>query len=176
MSTENNSGTPDTAGNSGNNGDNSAPNKEVKTFTQDEVNQIVSGRLSKEKEKYADYDTLKTKASEVTTLQEKLTSLETEKVTFDSTLKDVYDSLIQSVDDSKKSLIPDQLSLADKIKYINLNRSTLLPAQVINSQTPPKPEGEKGEGGLFGGKYKTIGEYASADPKGYIAARKAGKI
>ena len=33
-----------------------------KTFTQEEVNQIVGDRLKRESAKYADYDALKTKA------------------------------------------------------------------------------------------------------------------
>lgn len=35
-----------------------------KTFTQDELNAIISDRLAKEKAKFADYDALKTKAAE----------------------------------------------------------------------------------------------------------------
>lgn len=37
---------------------------EVKTFTQDEVNKLLAERLGRVKSKYADYDDLKTKASE----------------------------------------------------------------------------------------------------------------
>ena len=37
---------------------------EAKTFTQDEVNKLLSDRLGRVKSKYADYDDLKTKASE----------------------------------------------------------------------------------------------------------------
>lgn len=36
---------------------------EPRTFTQDDVNAIVADRLKREREKYADYDTLKDKAS-----------------------------------------------------------------------------------------------------------------
>ena len=43
---------------------------EVKTFTQDEVNAIVSDRLKRANEKYADYDALKEKASKLDEIEE----------------------------------------------------------------------------------------------------------
>lgn len=43
---------------------------EVKTFTQDEVNAIVSDRLKRANEKYADYEALKEKASKLDELEE----------------------------------------------------------------------------------------------------------
>lgn len=44
--------------------------QENKTFTQDELNAIVNDRLKREKEKYSDYATLKSKADELDKLQE----------------------------------------------------------------------------------------------------------
>lgn len=38
---------------------NQNPNNGERTFTQDEVNSIVSGRLAEERKKYSDYDTMK---------------------------------------------------------------------------------------------------------------------
>lgn len=38
--------------------------KEVKTFTQEEIDKIVADRIARERKKYSDYDDLKTKASE----------------------------------------------------------------------------------------------------------------
>ena len=43
---------------------------ETKTFTQDEVNNIVAERLNRDRAKYADYDSLKQKAEEFDKLQE----------------------------------------------------------------------------------------------------------
>ncbi|BDQ01944.1 MAG: hypothetical protein KatS3mg036_0498 [Ignavibacterium sp.] len=169
-----NQGTPDAKGNSGKDGDDSAPkNPEEKTFTQDEVNQIIQARLAKEKDKYKDYESLKSQIAELEQLKEKSSKLESETSNLNSVLQEVYDSLVQSVDEDKRTLIPEQLSLADKIKYINSNRATLLTPQ---PKTPPKEPNPKGEPGLFGGKYSTLVEFASKDPKGYYEARKAGKI
>lgn len=43
---------------------------EQKTFTQEEVNSIVAERLGRDRQKYADYDSLKQKAEEFDRLQE----------------------------------------------------------------------------------------------------------
>lgn len=45
--------------------------EETKTFTQDELNAIVSDRLKRANEKYADYDALKEKASKFDEIEEK---------------------------------------------------------------------------------------------------------
>lgn len=45
-------------------------NVETKTFTQDEVNNIVAERLNRDRAKYADYESLKQKAEEFDKLQE----------------------------------------------------------------------------------------------------------
>lgn len=51
-----------------------------KTFTQAEVDSIVEGRLAREREKYADYDSLKDKAGKYDEMQAKgKTDLEKEK-------------------------------------------------------------------------------------------------
>lgn len=51
-----------------------------KTFTQAEVDSIVEGRLAREREKYADYDSLKDKAGKYDEIQAKgKTGLEKEK-------------------------------------------------------------------------------------------------
>ena len=44
--------------------------EEPKTFTQDEVNGIVAERLNRDRQKFADYETLKKKAEEFDKLQE----------------------------------------------------------------------------------------------------------
>ena len=152
-------------------GADSTPKKtEDKKFTQEDVNAIVAGRLAKEREKFADYDSLKTRVGELQEIKEKYTKLsETAKVNED-TLSEVYNGLTAELDEEKKNLIPDNLSLTDKIKYINKNRKTFQVKQVI--QTPAPEDKSKGEAGLYGGKYKTMQEFAQADPKGYLEWRK----
>ena len=44
--------------------------EESKTFTQDELNAIVGDRLKREREKYADYESLKEKASKLDEIEE----------------------------------------------------------------------------------------------------------
>lgn len=51
---------------------------EEKTFTQAEVNKIVSDRLQREAAKYADYETLKAQAAEAETNGEQVKSLQAE--------------------------------------------------------------------------------------------------
>ena len=146
-----------------------------KTFTQEQVNSIVEGRLAKEKEKYADYDALKTKATEYESLNQKHAELKTQAESLESSLKNVYEDMIASVPEDKKSLIPDQLSLNDKISYVIKNKSSLISAaQTPPPQTPPKPEEGKGDGGLYVGKYSTLWEFQKHDLKGYLEYRRNG--
>ena len=49
---------------------NQGQNEEKKSFTQDEVNAIVSDRLSRERAKYSDYETLKDKAAKFDAAEE----------------------------------------------------------------------------------------------------------
>lgn len=52
-------------------GTGSADNQGTRTFTQEEVNAIVEGRIAREREKYTDYNTLKDKASKFDAMEEK---------------------------------------------------------------------------------------------------------
>ena len=54
--------------------------EENKTFTQDEVNEIVKDRLTRERGKFADYDELKRKAAEFDKIEEE-SKTELEKIT-----------------------------------------------------------------------------------------------
>lgn len=50
--------------------------KPTDTFTQADVDRIVRERVQREKAKYADYDDLKTKAGNATTLEERVAQIE----------------------------------------------------------------------------------------------------
>ncbi len=52
-----------------------------KTFSQADVDRIVGERVQRERAKYADYDELKAKAGEATTLEQRLGAVETELTT-----------------------------------------------------------------------------------------------
>jgi len=54
----------------GGDGDSQEENTPVKNFTQEEVDRIVRDRLKREREKYADYDTLKSSAAELAKIRE----------------------------------------------------------------------------------------------------------
>jgi hypothetical protein len=69
-------------------------------------------------------------------------------------------------------LIPEQLSVVEKIKFINKNKTVLLNA-TINAHTPPPEVNPKGDAGKYGGKYATLNEWAQADPRGYLAYRQS---
>lgn len=142
-----------------------------KKFTQEDVNAIVSGRLAKEREKFADYDTIKSQVSELQEYKNKYTELEQKALINEQTLNEVYQGMIESLDDDKKNLIPEQLNLVDKIKYLNKNKNILQVKPIIS--TPAPEDKNKGEAGLYGGKYKTLQEWAIGDPKGYMAWRKS---
>ena len=60
----------DTVNTQGNETQASAEAKETKTFTQDELNQIVAERVKKEKQKYEGFEDLKDKAAKYEKLQE----------------------------------------------------------------------------------------------------------
>jgi len=156
-------------------GANSTPNKteDNKKFTQEDVNNIVEGRLAKQKEKYQDYDAIKVELGELREVKTKYVELEKSSQTNLDILNEVYTGLTADLDDEKKNLIPEELPLTEKIRYINKNRKTFQIQQVI--KTPLPEDAPKGEAGLFGGKYKTLQEYATSDPKGYLEWRRTQK-
>ncbi|WP_242089242.1 hypothetical protein [Curtobacterium sp. DN_7.5] len=60
----------------GDNGKQGDEDKQSKTFTQAELDQIVRDRVGREKAKYADYDDLKSKAEGAKSVEDKLSDLE----------------------------------------------------------------------------------------------------
>ncbi len=83
---------------------NATENKEpeTKTFTQQELNQTVSDRLKREREKYADYEELKKKAEAYDKYQEE-SKTELQKAT------DKAESLQKELDDLKQAEVTRQL-------------------------------------------------------------------
>ena len=116
-------------------------NKE-KIFSQSELDVIVATRVSKEKGKYPGYDDYRTKAEENSKLTEKITGLEKENQISLDTLRKVYDGFTADLDEDKISLIPEQLSLAEKITYMSKNKSTFV--KVPNIVTPVAETEPKG--------------------------------
>lgn len=168
------------------------PNDGDKSFTQEQVDDIVKGRVAREQEKFKDYDAIKVKAGELDSLKQKHDSLESENTKYKDSIQVTYDTALEAIPEDKRSLIPDEYNLLAKLNYINTNKSTLMavakPTKEEENEegdefnadgtpkkpvTPKKEDKSKGEGGLFGGKYKTALEYAEADPKAYLTWRKS---
>lgn len=153
--------------------------EKTKTFTQTELDEIVKTRLAREKEKFADYDELRTKVSELTNAK---ADWETQKeIGEESTkaLKKVLATLETDIAEEKRSLIPENLPVYEKINYIVKNKSFLTntqadaqvtPAYVPTSQKATQPPTVNTYGD---GKYATLIEFATQEPAEYRAWRKA---
>lgn len=142
-----------------------------KTFTQDEVNRIVTERLDRERSKFADYEPIK---SELATLKSSHNEINDKHSKLASKIDEYANSLLTDIEEDKKSLIPESLSGLDKLDYINKNKTILFTKKVaLPTQTPTTSISDTN---LIDGKWKNHDEYAKNDPKGYIAARKAGRI
>ena len=94
---------------------------EQKTFTQEEVNSIIAERLGRDRQKYADYDSLKQKAEEFDKLQEANKS-ELQKAT------ERADALEKQLADIKK---------ANEVRDIRLKVSneTGVPLELLTAET-----------------------------------------
>ena len=148
-------------------------NVEEMNFSLADLDEIVKSRLAREREKYSDYEDLKTRASE---LAKEKASWETEKeIGAESTkaLKKVLTTLETEIADEKKSLIPENLPIYEKINYIVKNKSFLtntqaeapvVPATIPTPQkaTQPPTVNKYGDG-----KYATLIEFAQKDPVAY---------
>lgn len=94
---------------------------EQKTFTQEEVNSIIAERLGRDRQKYADYDSLKQKAEEFDKLQE-ANKTELQKAT------ERADSLEKQLAEIKK---------ANEVRDIRLKISneTGVPLELLTAET-----------------------------------------
>lgn len=94
---------------------------EEKTFTQSELNAIVNDRLKREKEKYADYEALKEKASKYDSYEESSKS-ELQKIT-------------EKAEKLQKEL--DSLKQAESVRGIRekIAKETGVPAELLSGTT-----------------------------------------
>jgi len=152
----------------------------TKTFTQDDLNRIISERLKK----YQDYDELvsfkqtaeEAKLSELEKMQKKIDNLSVYEKNYkdaSETLESMLQKQIEGIDESKRTLIPDNFSVIEKLKYINQNSSYLL-SQKVDIRTPDNKFGstESTNPNLLYGKYSSVEEFAAKDLKGFNAAIK----
>lgn len=99
----------------------SEPQKEGKTFTQEELDKIVGERLQRERQKYADYDDLKTKAAKFDE-QEEANKSELQKAT-------------ERADSLQKEL--DGLKAAESVRMIreSVAKEMNIPANLLTGST-----------------------------------------
>lgn len=150
--------------------------QDEKYFTQKDVDGILRKRLAEQKDKFADYDSLKSTAIKVNELEVETTRLKRYEELFNNNLTD----MINGISEDKKTLIPDSLSPVEKYDYINKNKSILFQSTQGNSETakqnpiqtlePIQKKSSTSE--LVEGKYKTYFEFSEKDPRGYLAWRK----
>lgn len=95
--------------------------QEQKTFTQSELNAVVNDRLKREREKYADYETLKEKAKKYDSYEE-ASKTELQKET------DRADKLQKELDDMKQ---------AEKVRTVRekISKETGIPANLLSGNT-----------------------------------------
>lgn len=108
-------------GNQGNNNQETNTNNQEKTFTQEEMNRILGERLAREREKFADYDSLKEKAEKFDKAEEASKS-ELQKQT-------------EKANELQKKL--DQMNAANKIREIRekVAKEKRVPANLLNGST-----------------------------------------
>lgn len=131
---------------------------EQKTFTQEEMNNIISERLGRERQKYADYDSLKQKADEFDKLQEaNKTELEKALEKANSMEKKYHDLLkaneisTMRLNVSKETGVPIELLTAETEEECRTQ------AEKINAFAMPKSYPKVSDGGEVSG---TIGRSA----------------
>lgn len=174
-----------TADPAGQNGENST-NGEVtatstqageKVFTQSQLEEILKGRLKK----YEDYDNLKAfketaereKMSELDVLKQdidRLTPLAKRAEEAEATIATLLEKQLSTIPDNMKKLIPSTFSPIEKLRYIEENADVFTVA-LPNMPRDPNPRSPKA--GLYGGKYASLEEFASKDPRGYSSWRKS---
>lgn len=122
---------------------------QVKTFTQDDVNRVVSERLQRERDKYSDYDDLKSKAL-------KLDEIETEN---QSELEKLTGKVGSLGDENKglkeqnlrlrvalsKGLVGEKADLADRLRGSTQDELEADAAKLLSHFSPPDKEEEKKE-------------------------------
>ena len=159
-----------------------------KTYTSEQVEQIVEARLIRERkskpgenaEKAQELEqklteakaALQTASATIETL--KGTSATAEEIT--AKLKASHEKIVASIPEDKRKFIPKGYSEAEQIAYITENSELFFSTsqilkpetvQIVNAQGHIDPE-------KFGG-YPSLLDWAQNDPKGYQKARSQGK-
>ena len=160
-----------------------------KTYTSEQVEQIVEARLIRERkskpgenaEKAQELEqklteakaALQTASATIETL--KGTSATAEEIT--AKLKASHEKIVASIPEDKRKFIPKGYSEAEQIAYITENSELFFSTSQIQAPAtvPPVLPNGNTDPEKFGG-YKDLQQWAQYDAKGYIDAMKKGKI
>ena len=155
-----------------------------KLFDEQEVNRIVEQRLARERSKneQALAEAEKAKA-ELAALNDKVKTLETLSATAaekDKLIEEVHAGLLAEIPEDLRSLVPSELSKDAQIRYITKNKARLFNATTIAAAVA-KPESKPDEtpraavAGALPGGYKSVAEFARAEPKKFLEWDKANR-
>lgn len=146
--------------NTGNNtaeaGDQQPNQEQSQSFSQDDVNRIVQERLQREREKYADYDDLKTAAERAHELEAQTQELTAKVAEFES--KEEHRKLVADVAETAgvpagvlKGETKEELEAhAESIKALLQTTGPVIPGQEKRPQKIEESDEKKAVKGLFG--------------------------
>lgn len=127
-------------------------NQEGRTFTQEEVNAIVEGRVAKERSRYADYETLQAKASKFDEMEE-ASKTELQKAT------EKANSLQKQLDDMTKAT--ELRNIRDKVA-----QETGVPVNLLSEETEEACKTQA----------QAILEFAGSKSVGYPSVKDGGEV
>lgn len=146
--------------NTGNNtaeaGDQQPNQEQSQSFSQEDVNRIVQERLQREREKYADYDDLKTAAERAQELEAQTQELTAKVAEFES--KEEHRKLVADVAETAgvpagvlKGETKEELEAhAESIKALLQTTGPVIPGQEKRPQKIEESDEKKAVKGLFG--------------------------
>jgi cysteinyl-tRNA synthetase len=159
--------------------DNGKDGKAV-SFSQTELDAIVQSRLARQSQKFQDYEELKKykeeteqgKLSEVEKLNKVIEDLKPRAEQAEAR-KELLEGLLadqlEGIAEDKRSLLPDDFSVEQKLSYLRSNQEFFRSQQTVKTPTDAKPKEGKASG--FGGKYDSLDDFAKNDPVGYLKSR-----
>ena len=138
---------------------------EEKTFTQAEMDSIIEGRLAREREKYADYDSLKDKAGKYDEMQEQSkTELQKEKEKNDALQKQLdqfkKDGTVRQVREkvAKDTSVPVELLTGEDEETCKKQADAIL--KFAKPKSYPSTKGNKGKSTEYNEKDDAMREFA----------------
>ena len=128
---------------------------EQKTFTQEEVNNIVAERLGRDRQKFADYDELKQKAAEFDKLQEaNKTELQKATERAEKAEKEIADMKQANSIREIRSKISKETGVPENLLTGNTEDDCKTQAEAIKAYATPKNNFNLPDGGEASGTHK----------------------